>query len=91
MNNQSNEKQIKKAKEIIDIISERDEVQRLLSSGNWEALQDCLQKLNGKYFAETLTYNLANPNPPANLEENAHNCIMFLNTLLAAKAADNSK
>ena len=87
----NNKEQFKRGKEISEIISERDEVQRLLNNGCWEELSDHLQKLYGKYMAETFVYNLANPNPPANLEENAHNCIKFLNALLAAKAVDNPK
>lgn len=90
-NDQSIKKQLKKAKEISDIISDRDEVQRLLCEGCWEELDKFLHKLIKKYLTETFVFNVANPNPPANLEENARNCINFLNTLLAAKAVDGLK
>lgn len=82
--------QLKKAKDISDIISERNEIMQLLKSGCWKELDELLQKLNVKYMAETLVYNVSNPYPPASLEENARNCIKFLDTLIATKAADNS-
>lgn len=87
--NQPNFEQLKTAKEISDITFERDEIQRLLSCGCWEDLSKYLRKLEEKYMVETLDYNLTHPNPPATVEENARNCINFLNTLLVKKATDN--
>lgn len=83
--------QLKKIKEINDIVFERNETQRLLSEANWDELNRHLQNLNTKYFVETLVYNTANPNPPKNIQENAQNCILFLNSLLSAKTVDTTK
>lgn len=80
--------QIKKGKEIKDIVAERDKVQRLLNEANWDELQTYLQNLNIKYCTETLAYNVTHPNPPQDLKENAENCISFLHALLEAKTVD---
>ena len=83
--------QIRSGKEIEDIVSERDAIQRLISEANWEKLSTYLQELNTKYRMETFAYNAANPIPPQNIRENAQNCILFLNTLLATKTIDASQ
>ena len=82
---------LKREKEVKDIISERDNIQKLLNESKWYELQEYLQKLNFKYAKETAIYNMANPNMPKNTQENAQNCILFLNTLLAAKTIDTIK
>lgn len=79
---------VKKDKEIEDIISERNEIQRLLNESNWGELQTHLQNLNAKYCTEVFVYNVAHPNPPKDVKENAENCISFLHTLLEAKTVD---
>lgn len=83
--------QIRSGKEIEDIVSERDAIQRLISEANWEKLSTYLQELNTKYRMEAFVYNVANPIPPKNIQENAQNCISFLNILLAAKIVDTAK
>lgn len=80
-----NIEKIKTAKEIADIISERDKVLRLLNENNEKALAAHLEMLQQKYMVETLIYNFANPNPPKSIYENARNCISFLDCLLDTK------
>lgn len=86
MNKQIEE--LRKAKEIADIISERDKVIRLLNENNEKELAAHLELLQQKYMAELLIYNLGKPNPPKSVYENAKNCIPFLNELLATKTAE---
>lgn len=82
------EKDIKKAKEISDIQEEFQKTKRLLQEGKTEELQKHLQDLQKKYVLETLVYNTANPNPPQSLEENAINCMNFLQSLIASKSLE---
>lgn len=79
---------IRCGKEIGDIVSERDTIQRLINEADWDKLSTYLQELNTKYRIEAFVYNVANPIPPKNIQENAQNCISFLNTLLATKSVD---
>ena len=80
--------EIKSGKEIGDIISERSNIHQLMSESNWDKLDTYLKKLSIKYAVETSIYNLANPIMPQNTQENAQNCIKFLESLLEAKALD---
>ena len=91
MNNQKEYENIKKIEEMENIISEKNETQRLLQECRWNELREHLQKLNNKYFAETIVYNAVNTNPPQTLQENATNCIKFLDTLLTAKATKENR
>lgn len=91
MNNQKEYENIKNVEEMGNIISEKNETKRLLQECRWDELREHLQKLNSKYFAETIVYNAVNTNPPQTLQENATNCITFLDTLLAAKAAKGNR
>lgn len=91
MKNQTGYEDNKEVKEIEDIISEKNEIQCLLRECSWDELRMHLQKLNSKYFAETIVYNSVNTIPPQNLQENAVNCISFLDTLLVAKTAKASR
>lgn len=90
MNIRDKYKDGKKIKEIDSIIYEKNEIQRLLREGHWEELDMQLQKLKSKYFTETIIYNTVNTNPPQNLQENAQNCISFLDTLFIDKMLKNN-
>ena len=83
--------EIRKAKEIADIISERDKVIRLLNENNEKELAAHLELLQQKYMAELLIYNLGKPNPPKSVYENAKNCIPFLDSILKAKMLESMK
>ena len=91
MNNQNEYENIKKVEEIENIIHEKNETQHLLQECRWDELREHLQKLNSKYFAETIVYNAVNTNPPQTLQENAINCISFLDTLLTAKVVKENR
>lgn len=83
--------QFKSGKDIEDIVSERNKIQKLIYEANWDKLNTYLQELNIKYGVETFIYNLANPIQPKGIQENAQNCIRFLNTLIADKIKDSTQ
>lgn len=91
MNNQSKAKKIKTIREMEEIASEKKKIQQLLRDANWSDLNAYLNELYKKYWVETSIYNLANQNPPQNTQENAINCIAFLDSLLASKAVEATK
>lgn len=82
---------IRTGKEIKEISSEIEKIQILLREGNHSDLQDELFRLNKKYRIETLFYNFMNPIPPKTVQENAQNCIKFLNALKDEKAIEEEK
>lgn len=86
-----NIEKIKTAKEIADIISERDKVLRLLNENNEKALAAHLEMLQQKYMVELLIYNLGKPNPPKSVYDNAKNCIPFLDSIIKAKMLESMK
>ena len=82
------EEKAKRMKEISDLKSEIQKTKKLLQEGRMDELSTHLQKLNIKYLLETGAYNMVNPIPPKNTQENAQNCIVFLSALLTEKIAD---
>lgn len=88
MNNNDVFEKANEAKDISEIRSEIDKVKNLLKSGDLQELQNYLQELQNKYIVETAAYNMVHSIPPRSLEENALNCIDFLNTLLIKKSAE---
>lgn len=86
-----NIEKIKTAKEIEDIIAERDTVLRLLNENNARDLAAHLEMLRQKYMAELLIYNLGKPNPPKSVYDNAKNCIPFLDSIVKAKMLEAMK
>ena len=82
------DKDAKKVKELADLREEYEKTQRLLNEGKNEKLQKHLQDLQNKYLVERMVYNTANPNPPRSLEENASNCMRFLQSLMIAKSTE---
>ena len=83
--------EIKKAKEIANLIAERDKVIRLLNENNGMDLATHLETLRQKYMAELLIYNLGKPHPPKSVYENAKNCIPFLDSIIKAKMIEAMK
>lgn len=83
------EKRIEKIKEITDLQNEIKKIQHLLSEGQWDELKNCLYDISGKHFAEKALYNVINTNLPKTIQENATNCINFLNQLIESKIAKN--
>ena len=85
MTDQQLMEKIKKVEEYGDIKRDLERTQNLLYSQNWNELSFHLQNLTSKYFREKVVYNSFNPSPPCSLQENAQNCIKFLNELLISK------
>lgn len=83
------EKIIKESKEIIDLQNEIQKTQNLLVERNWQELEKHLKDVMSKYPAETVIHNLVNPVSPRTIQENAINCIVFLNQLIKGKSAQN--
>lgn len=83
------EKMIKESKEIIDLQNEIQKTQKLLSERNWQELEKHLIDIMNKYPVETAMHNSVNPVIPRSVQENAINCINFLNQLIKGKSAQN--
>lgn len=88
MNNKDAFDKVNKVNDIFEISSEIDKIKYLLRSSDLQELQNYLQELQSKYIVETAAYNMVHSIPPRSLEENALNCIDFLNTLLIKKSAE---
>lgn len=86
MNNQSTFEQLKKEKELSDIIAEQNKILYMLNNDQEEELKIYLQNLKTKCAMESFVYNMVNPNMPTTTAENAQNCIQFLRELYIAKA-----
>ena len=80
-------KKAQELKEIDDIKSEYDEIEKLLKDQKWDDLSIRLRELEEKYRIETAIYNFSHPIPAPDVQQNAVNCMDFLKTLEAAKAA----
>lgn len=85
----NNEKMIKEIKEIIDLQNEIQKTQKLLAERNWHELEKHLISIMNKYPAETALHNSVNSVMPRSIQENAINCIDFLNQLIKGKNAQN--
>lgn len=87
MNQYEIEKLIQDTKELRDIRDEYQKTERLLKENKQEELQQHLQEVSSKHPLERLVYNTANPQMPQTLEQNARNCMVFLDGLLKEKLA----
>ena len=83
------EKMTKESKELIDLQNEIQKTQKLLAERNWYKLEKHLIDIMNKYPAETAIHNSVNPVMPRSIQENAINCINFLNQLIKGKSAQN--
>ena len=83
------EKMTKESKELIDLQNEIQKTQKLLSERNWQELEKHLIDIMNKYPVETAMHNSVNPVMPRSIQENAINCINFLNQLIKGKSAQN--
>ncbi len=81
------EKIINDTKELLDIKKEYNKTEKLLKEQKWEELQKHIQDVISKYPLEAIIYNTVNRNMPTNIQENAQNCMNFLNGLLMGKLA----
>ena len=85
MNELETEKVIRATKELADIRAEYLKTQRLLEAQCWEELQQHITAIIRKYPEEALVHNCLNPCMPDTIQQNAINCMRFLQNLFAAK------
>ena len=74
------------AKEVLEIIAEFNETERLMREQNAEGLLLHSHRLVIKYPLEASVYNLIHPYPPCTLEQAGEACKEFLRGLLFAKS-----
>lgn len=85
MNELETEKVIRATKELTDIRAEYLKTQRLLEAQCWEELQQHITAIIRKYPEEAMVHNCLNPCMPDTIQQNAINCMGFLQNLFAAK------
>lgn len=85
MNDLETEKVIRATKELTDIRDEYLKTQRLLEAQRWKELQQHITAIIRKYPEEAMVHNCLNPCIPDTIQQNAINCMRFLQTLFAAK------
>ena len=85
MNEYEIKKLIHEAKELRDIKDEYKKTQQLLQERRCEELQKHISTVIGKHPTEALIHNLANPHMPDTIEQNAINCMGFLENLFKVK------
>ena len=76
------------SKEILEIISEFNETERLMREQNAEGLLLHSLRLVIKYPIEASVYNLTHPYPPYTLEQVGEACKEFLRGILFAKIVE---
>lgn len=85
MNEYEIEKLINETKELRDIKDEYKKTQQLLQERRWDELQKHISTVVCKHPTEAVIHNLVNPHMPNTIEQNAINCMGFLENLLKAK------
>ena len=81
-------KRLKKIKERMDVISERNKLIFLWNTQNIIALREHLTMLCHKYPVEVSIYNMTHPIPSPSIEESTMEAMDFLDGLLKAKTLD---
>ena len=87
MNQNEIEKLIQDTKELCDIRDEYQKTDRLLREGKTEELRQHIQEVINKHLLEASFYNIMNPVMPNTIEQNARNCMVFLDCLFKEKLA----
>lgn len=85
MNEYEIEKLIHKTKELCDIRDEYQKTQQLLQEQSWDELQNHISTVMLKHPTEAMVHNLVNPCMPNTIEQNAINCMGFLENLFKGK------
>lgn len=85
------EKLINATKELHDIRDEYRKTEQLLQQQKWDELSRHIQNVVINHPLEVACHNIMNPNMPYTLEQNARNCMAFLNNLFAEKLAEKLK
>lgn len=85
MNEHEIEKLIHETKELHDIRDEYQKTYQLLQERKWDELQNHISAVMMKYPTEAMVHNLVNPCMPNTIEQNAINCMGFLENLFKGK------
>lgn len=85
MNEHEIEKLIHETKELRDIRDEYQKTQQLLQERSWDELQSHISTVILKHPTEAVIHNLANTCMPRTIEQNAINCMGFLENLFKGK------
>ena len=85
MNEYEIEKLIHETKELCDIRDEYQKTQQLLQEQSWDELQNHISTVMLKHSTEAMVHNLVNPCMPNTIEQNAINCMGFLENLFKGK------
>lgn len=85
MNEHEIEKLIHETKELRDIRDEYQKTQQLLQERSWDELQSHISTVILKHPTEAVIHNLANTCMPRTIEQNAINCMSFLENLFKGK------
>lgn len=81
------EKIINETKELRDIRDEYIKTEQLLKEKNFNELKKHIDEVAIKHLFETMVYNAINNDIPQPIEQNAKNCMAFLDMLLREKLA----
>ena len=82
------EKKIKQTEELHSVLKEKDKVKYWLNIGNTCELEKCLHEIRQKYPTEMILYNAINTKQPVSLQENAENCMRFLDSIYMKKSSE---
>lgn len=85
MNEHEIEKLIHETKELRDIRDEYQKTQQLLQERSWDELQSHISTVILKHPTEAVIHNLVNTCMPRTIEQNAINCMGFLENLFKGK------
>lgn len=81
------EKIIHESKELIDIRDEYQKTYQLLQEKRWDELRNHIDSVVLKHPTEAIMHNAINKIMPTSLEQNAVNCMYFLENLFRGKLA----
>lgn len=81
------EKLINATKELHDIRDEYQKTEQLLQEQKWDELSRHIQSVMINHPLEAACHNAVNHDMPHTVEQNARNCMAFLNNLFAGKLA----
>ena len=84
-NDQQIQECIRNSKELTDLYDDRQRMMKLYEERSLKELQQYIVMVMQKHPFETAIYNLININMPRSIEENAINCIGFINGLIVEK------
>lgn len=81
------EKIIHESKELMDIRDEYQKTYQLLKEQRWDELRNHIDSVVLKHPTEAIMHNAINKCMPISLEQNAVNCMCFLENLFKGKLA----